>query len=68
MNIDLGTIKDGQRSIGNCALGGKVWRKLYVNPNEAESVRHLLIDIRTMQQDHFECMLHELVGMGKVKD
>lgn len=68
MNIDLGTIKSGQESIGNCSIGKGVWRKLYVNPNEADGVRHLLIDIRTMQQDHFECMLHELVGMDKVKD
>ena len=64
MNIDVGTIKSNQRPIGNCSLGGGSWRKLYVNPAEAESVRHLLIDIRTMQQDHFECMLRELVEMN----
>ena len=68
MNIDLVAVNSGQESIGNCSIGNGIWRRLYVNPNEAEGVRHLLIDIRTMQQDHFECMLHELVGMDKVKD
>ena len=64
MNLDIKTIKDGQRSIGNCSLGNGAWRRLYVNPREATEVRHLLVDIRTMQQDHFECMLRELVEMS----
>lgn len=64
MNIDIGTIKNGQKSIGNCSLGNGVWRRLYINPEDAFEVRHLLVDIRTMQQDHFECMLRELAEMN----
>ena len=63
MNIDIGTIKNGQESIGNCSIGKGAWRRLYVNAHEASEVRHLLVDLRTMQQDHFECMLDELVRM-----
>ena len=63
MNIDLGTIKSGQESIGNCSIGKGSWRRLHVNPNEAERVRHLLVDIRTMPQEYFERMLRKLVEM-----
>lgn len=68
MNIDLGTIKDGQELIGNCSIGNGGWRRLYVNPSEAEEVRHLLVDVRTMQQDHFECMLRTLVELSHTED
>ena len=68
MNIDLETIKDGQESIGNCSIGNGGWRRLYVNPSEAEEVRHLLVDVRTMQQDHFECMLRTLVELSHTED
>lgn len=67
MNLDIGTTKDGQESIGNCSLGNGVWRRLYVNRRESSEVRHLLVDIRTMQQDHFECMLSELVKMTTIE-
>ena len=63
MNIEIGAVKSNQKSIGNCSLGNGVWRRLYINPEDAFEVRHLLIDIRTMHQDHFECMLDELVRM-----
>lgn len=63
MNIDTKTTQKGQELIGICSLGNGEWQEVHIYPQEAVKVRHLLVDIRTMPQDHFECMLHDLVKM-----